>query len=1344
MYRLSFFVTLFAVFCFSATPSSSVRGNDWETLPVFSGGRIMPLHTFAQQTVTKSCGTSRPFLVRDNDVLNELTRVIELFRKQEREQNFTQTKDSRSAEQVSDDSYRFLIRGSDLDGGFGKEYSLFDVERETPPISSTLPIKGLTRIRAERLADRIRVLIPTGGRYFTADEMLLSWVSEPEVWMFIPLFPVTDTEFGEEVLELNLAADTRTQQHRVSLYQLTKSPRYQQRLADMLRRQQFGQITEVPILYDQIAERLETQTQLFRELTFHPRRSKPVRMIGLLEQAGGLTTEHTSYSSAFDAWRYLLTIGEVPMRQSTEPKDMKNENDALRTIHPTTQRWHEIADKIHLLVRVFKRTDSHGNMFPPNTDAVEQQFEQLIALIDKNLEESGTLMEMLYPGVSFRPLNKEISKDTSEAVMVETFLPLLQKEENRERDRSTMIRLIPSYHYSVKRLRYEVEAAYLALYDDGSALRILPVCSLLACGGIDEGHETFGVQPWGSFQMVTTAGEAFVKRFFDPKFQTPVTKPAVETDTDAIKAASAATAESKTKPKTAEGTKEAYAGKALGTDVKDELESAAESDDPLAAVNASIRALSTLDKKKEDAAANSTEASGEKPDGEMKDTSPMTEAEKQAKEAEKKLQEEMFAKPASDEELIFEETPLPQLNSIMNTIRTDVGLLLSTYSMKGVEYGDSQFALRASSLQSAIRGAWAKIEKPREQIADTENPLIADWLQKTAYPDSVKVRREYNYTRFAPFYWMFIFGAVSVGLSICAFFWGTVRRRMIVTSSYSIHSTIGGIMREEESRPDYTNTAEEFFNAAAVVMLCLSVLITFIGGAMRASITGWAPVTNMYETVVFTAFCAGLFGLWYSLYPLLQPVVQLGWQYAHFPSWKLVVKLFSGRKNTMQRGAGETEGEFAIRQAAAEFSMIHSGAPHNAGDEEHLDKVRQESIARCRLLWQTGLMPLRLILMFIVFYCTVTLCNGQDAAEYGLFTAAVNMLAVNDVIDMLVIVIICAAAVWYVPHFILMFFPAPFIFVQPHLVAAELGIVSYRTAGPEVSPAAHSAVKSRRSEFSGVFAGERDVTTAAAAVSRANNSGYAWLTTARNGILDRKLFTMIAAGVLVLAGLAAYLNTSEFNPEIRPIAAVLRSNFWLTVHVIAIVASYAAAFVAWGISVAALGNVVFGKFQKTLPEFPNDKIRVQLPAMSLQCSPIIEKLLKVSMLLLILGTVLGARWADYSWGRFWSWDPKEVWALITIMFYVIVLHGVIARWYGQIGVMVGALFASIAVIITWYGINFVFKGSIHSYGGGSADNAKLFLGLFIVANLLWGALAVLRYLAENYGSGTENGEPNKQ
>jgi ABC-type transport system involved in cytochrome c biogenesis permease subunit len=298
-----------------------------------------------------------------------------------------------------------------------------------------------------------------------------------------------------------------------------------------------------------------------------------------------------------------------------------------------------------------------------------------------------------------------------------------------------------------------------------------------------------------------------------------------------------------------------------------------------------------------------------------------------------------------------------------------------------------------------------------------------------------------------------------------------------------------------------------------------------------------------------------------------------------------------------------------------------------------------------------------------------------------------------------------------------------------------LGIRSFETkiiVGSAAQEKKQSAIGQPRSEMSGVFHGEgigQNVPT-----KSRDTSGRAWRKQARNAVLDRKLFIAITAGIVLITGLIAIWNRAEFNPDIRPIMAVLRSNFWLAIHVIAIIVSYAAAFAAWGMAVVSLGYTIFGRYRRTEAEFEGQKAQVHLPEACQLYSLVIERLIKIALLLLIVGTVLGARWADYSWGRFWSWDPKEVWALITIMFYVIVFHGKADRYYGAIGITAGALFASIAVIVTWYGVNFVFKGSVHAYGGGTESIATFFLITFITANIVLGALALLRYNAEVYGN----------
>jgi ABC-type transport system involved in cytochrome c biogenesis permease subunit len=103
-------------------------------------------------------------------------------------------------------------------------------------------------------------------------------------------------------------------------------------------------------------------------------------------------------------------------------------------------------------------------------------------------------------------------------------------------------------------------------------------------------------------------------------------------------------------------------------------------------------------------------------------------------------------------------------------------------------------------------------------------------------------------------------------------------------------------------------------------------------------------------------------------------------------------------------------------------------------------------------------------------------------------------------------------------------------------------------------------------------------------------------------------------------------------------------------------------------------------------------------------SNFIYRSMQVGVLLIAAGTILGGVWADYSWGRFWGWDPKEVWALITLLVYLIPLHGRFAGWVSTFGLVAASVVCYLSVIMAWYGVNFVLGVGLHSYGfveGGS-------------------------------------------
>lgn len=133
------------------------------------------------------------------------------------------------------------------------------------------------------------------------------------------------------------------------------------------------------------------------------------------------------------------------------------------------------------------------------------------------------------------------------------------------------------------------------------------------------------------------------------------------------------------------------------------------------------------------------------------------------------------------------------------------------------------------------------------------------------------------------------------------------------------------------------------------------------------------------------------------------------------------------------------------------------------------------------------------------------------------------------------------------------------------------------------------------------------------------------------------------------------------------------------------------------------------------------------PAYSRRVSGVIATMIRSAVLFLTIGIILGARWADFSWGRFWSWDPKEVWALVTLLIYLVVLHVLKVKRCGNFGLAVGATLGALAIITTWYGLSFVMGGGgRHSYAAGESNKVAV-LYLLFAANILWTLVATVRY-----------------
>jgi cytochrome c-type biogenesis protein CcsB len=187
----------------------------------------------------------------------------------------------------------------------------------------------------------------------------------------------------------------------------------------------------------------------------------------------------------------------------------------------------------------------------------------------------------------------------------------------------------------------------------------------------------------------------------------------------------------------------------------------------------------------------------------------------------------------------------------------------------------------------------------------------------------------------------------------------------------------------------------------------------------------------------------------------------------------------------------------------------------------------------------------------------------------------------------------------------------------------------------------------------------------------------------------------IAMFCLILTDLAP----TVLDASIQPLEPVLRSTFWLTTHVLIITISYAAFFLAF-----AVGNLLLFYYLRDEKRFAK---QIQSGTQSIYRS------IQIGVVLLAAGIILGGIWADYSWGRFWGWDPKETWALIALLGYIALLHGRLVGWVRNFELASGSVIAFSLFIMAWYGVNYVLGAGLHSYGfgAGGIENVIFFLAL---------------------------------
>ena len=213
--------------------------------------------------------------------------------------------------------------------------------------------------------------------------------------------------------------------------------------------------------------------------------------------------------------------------------------------------------------------------------------------------------------------------------------------------------------------------------------------------------------------------------------------------------------------------------------------------------------------------------------------------------------------------------------------------------------------------------------------------------------------------------------------------------------------------------------------------------------------------------------------------------------------------------------------------------------------------------------------------------------------------------------------------------------------------------------------------------------------------------------TCLGGLIFAKRSEITLSMTSVLAGLTLMVaGMSWMSPEITPLVPVLKS-YWLIVHVAIITASYG----FLGIS------ALLGFLNLILMISRNKKNIARVNFTIRELVNIIQIALMIGLLMLTIGSFLGGIWANESWGRYWGWDPKETWALVTILVYTFIGHMYkIPGFKGSFAMSTAAVIGISSVLMTYFGVNYYLSG-LHSYAQG--EPAPIPSGVYIAVVIVF-------------------------
>ena len=225
----------------------------------------------------------------------------------------------------------------------------------------------------------------------------------------------------------------------------------------------------------------------------------------------------------------------------------------------------------------------------------------------------------------------------------------------------------------------------------------------------------------------------------------------------------------------------------------------------------------------------------------------------------------------------------------------------------------------------------------------------------------------------------------------------------------------------------------------------------------------------------------------------------------------------------------------------------------------------------------------------------------------------------------------------------------------------------------------------------------------------------AWTTTLAGVLFTRKSFGGLAATMVLASTILLVSMLSFLDPEITPLVPVLKS-YWLTIHVSLEAGSYG--FLMLG-AIIGLINLILMIF---ITKSNKDRVKRIITEMSY----ISELTIFGGLVMVSVGTYLGGVWANESWGRYWGWDAKETWALVTILMYAFILHmRIIPKLTGLFVYNVSTIFGLATVIMTYYGVNYYLSG-LHSYATGDPVPIPKWVYIVVLCLIVISVLAYLK------------------